>query len=54
MAEIRLVIVRMLWEFDMELCEETGSDWVEKKAWFTWDKKPLFVRLTPRDDGLSL
>ncbi|KAL9066761.1 MAG: hypothetical protein Q9161_007350 [Pseudevernia consocians] len=54
MAEIRLVIVRMLWEFDMELCEETGSDWVEKKAWFTWDKKPLFVRLTPRDNGLSL
>ncbi|KAF6234906.1 hypothetical protein HO173_006836 [Letharia columbiana] len=48
MAEIRLVIVRMLWEFDMELCAETGSDWAEKKAWFTWDKRPLFVKLAAR------
>lgn len=54
MAEIRLVMVRLLWEFDMELCEETGLDWAEKKAWLTWDKRPLFVKLAARCDGRSL
>ena len=54
MAEIRLVLVRMIWEFDMELCEDTGMEWVENnKAWLTWHKKPLLVKLVARHDGLS-
>lgn len=38
----------------MELCEETGSDWAEQKAWFTWNEIPLLVILAFRNEGVSL
>lgn len=41
MAEIRLVIVRMLWKFDWELCEEIGSDLAEQRAWSTWRRETM-------------
>lgn len=50
MAEIRLVLVRTLWEFDIGLCEETSGDWLDQKVWLTWQQKPLIVKLTPRSD----
>ena len=46
MAEIRLILARMLWEFDMTLCAETSEDWTDQRAWLTWEQKPLIVRLT--------
>ena len=48
MAEIRLVLARMLWEFDMELCDETDVNWPDQPAWLTWQQKPLLVRLRER------
>ena len=45
--ETRLVVARMIWNFDMELCKETGPDWDDQKAYTTWQKKPLIYKLTP-------
>ena len=49
MAEMRLILTRVLWNFDMELCE--GMDgWIEKqKTYVLWAKGPLNVRLRKRE-----
>lgn len=55
-AEMRLVLVRVLWEFDLELVEEEEGDgegkglgeWQERQRVFLiWEKRPLMVRLRP-------
>ena len=43
---MRLIAVRMLWNFDMELCPES-YEWDKQESWVQWDKKPLMVKLTP-------
>ena len=48
LAEIRLSLAHILWHFDMEICEETGKEWADQRAWFTYQKKPLMMRLTPQ------
>ncbi|KAL9106489.1 MAG: hypothetical protein Q9187_008552, partial [Circinaria calcarea] len=47
-AETRLVLAKVVWNFDMELCEDNGKDWTEQKAFLSWQKTPLLVKLTPR------
>ena len=43
MAEIRLTLTHLLYGFDFELIEETDEDWLDQKAWFTWEKNPLII-----------
>ncbi|CAO1597111.1 hypothetical protein XANCAGTX0491_000936 [Xanthoria calcicola] len=50
-AEIALVLTRLLWEFDITLSEETDRNWPDQQAWFTWNKKPLVVKLQERTMG---
>jgi cytochrome P450 len=46
--EMRLILARLLWEFDVGLVE-TGEDWMAKqKIWTFWDKPPLMVKLVQR------
>lgn len=46
-AEMRLIIARIIFEFDMELPEESKG-WLEGLRVYTiWEKKPLYVRFTP-------
>ena len=47
-AEVRLVITRLLWNFDYELAE--GQDgWLDhQRVYNTYEKGPLLVRLRPR------
>jgi len=44
---MRSIVVRLLWHFDFELCEESMK-WREQKAFLLWDKGPLWVRLSER------
>lgn len=45
--EMRLIMAKLLYNFDLELTEEC-QDWVDKQMiWTTWDKPPLMVRLKP-------
>jgi len=43
-VEMRLILAKVLWHFDLELADE-GDDWADQKAPVLWEKKPLMVRL---------
>lgn len=44
-AELRLVLVKLLWRFEFELVEGRG-DWMEgQQVWGFWNKPPLMCRL---------
>ncbi|KAK4445140.1 cytochrome P450 monooxygenase rdc4 [Podospora aff. communis PSN243] len=45
--EMRLILAKIIWNFDMELME--GSErWNEQKCFVLWSKGPLMVRMVPR------
>lgn len=48
-AEIRLLLANLLWGFDLELDEETDSNWMDQKGWMVWQRKPLIVRAKRRE-----
>jgi cytochrome P450 len=46
-SEMWVILSRVLWNFDLELCEENGN-WLESLEIYTiWLKQPLLVKLTP-------
>ena len=48
-AEIRLVLCQLLFQFDLELCEES-RDWTKQRVFGSWEKVPLMVRLRERHE----
>ncbi|OCK74493.1 cytochrome P450 [Lepidopterella palustris CBS 459.81] len=47
-AEMRLILAKMVWNFDIEL-DPRSENWLEKNMlYFLWEKPELYVRLTPR------
>jgi cytochrome P450 len=45
MHELRLVVAKLLYKFDLaELCEES-RDWTNQKVYTLWDKPPLMCQL---------
>lgn len=44
-AEMRLILAKLLWNFDVELCEESKNWATEQKVFILWEKGPLMVRL---------
>jgi len=53
-AEMRVILARILWNFDMELCEES-QDWMERLEIYTlWKKLLLMVKLTPVVEAQNL
>ncbi len=47
-AEIRSMLARLVWHFDIELLEES-SDWEKQKVFILWAKPSLMVKLTARE-----
>ncbi|KAK0614378.1 toxin biosynthesis cytochrome P450 monooxygenase [Immersiella caudata] len=48
--EMRLILAKVVWNFDMELVE--GSErWDEQKCFVLWSKGPLLVKMVPRLEG---
>ncbi|KAI0837328.1 putative cytochrome P450 [Hypoxylon sp. FL0890] len=46
-AEMRLILARLIYDFDMKLAEESDK-WIERqKSFALWDRIPLYVYLTP-------
>lgn len=43
---MRLVLARLLWEFDVELGDNV-ENWEEALVFLIWQKNPLWVRLKP-------
>lgn len=47
-AEMRLILAKLVWNFDLEL-DPRSKNWLEKNVLrFMWDKPELYVRLIPR------
>lgn len=45
--EMRIILARVLWNFDMNIAEES-VDWMSKQRIYNlWEKGPLMVHLTP-------
>jgi cytochrome P450 len=48
-TEMRVILARVLWTFDLELCEES-RDWKDQKVFVIWERGPLMCKLTMRGD----
>jgi hypothetical protein len=44
-AEMRLILARLLWKFDLEIMPES-REWDQQKIWSLWSKGELNVKLT--------
>ena len=42
--EMRLILTKVLYNFDLELCPES-EEWVDQKVFTLWEKHPLMVKL---------
>lgn len=42
--EMRLIITKVLFNFDLRLCPES-ENWADQKTFTLWEKHPLMVRL---------
>ncbi|KAM5353465.1 hypothetical protein ACJ41O_000115 [Fusarium nematophilum] len=48
-AEMRLILARMIWNFDFKIAEESKA-WIDdNKVYMIWEKLPLKVYLVPRE-----
>ncbi|OJD35901.1 cytochrome p450 [Diplodia corticola] len=44
--EMRLILAKLLWNFDFELCPESDG-WINQKCYTLWQKDPLWVKARP-------
>ena len=44
--EMRLILTKVLYNFNCELCEESEG-WLDQKTFTLWEKHPLMVKLRP-------
>ncbi|TKA65851.1 hypothetical protein B0A55_09402 [Friedmanniomyces simplex] len=44
-AEMKLILAKVMWHFELELAQETTGNWVDQKAWGLGEKRPLYVKL---------
>ncbi|KAJ6000069.1 hypothetical protein N7481_000478 [Penicillium waksmanii] len=47
-AEMRMILARVLWNFDMELCPESKG-WEKQRSFLLWEKTPLLCILKKRE-----
>lgn len=46
-AEMRLILARVIFNFDMQIAEDSKG-WMERqKVYLFWQKEPLNIHLTP-------
>lgn len=48
-AEMRLILAKMLWAFDMELQPESKHWMTNQTSFSLWDKPSLMVKVIPRE-----
>ncbi|KAE8153054.1 cytochrome P450 [Aspergillus avenaceus] len=47
-SEMRLILARVLWNFDIELCQES-YDWNQQRSYVLWEKPELMCRVKARN-----
>ena len=45
--EMRLILARVLWNFDLELCDKSKY-WNEQRTYVLWEKPALWCKLSLR------
>jgi cytochrome P450 len=51
-VELRIILTRLLWNFDMKVPEASKPlQWTEQKIFWAWDKKPVKVALSVAQKG---
>jgi hypothetical protein len=48
---MRVILAKVLYNFDLELCKESENWTNDLKIWFIWFKAPLMVKLTAVKTG---
>lgn len=49
-AEMRVILARVLWRFDLELMPESRG-WYNQRVYALWEKDGIKVKLTPVKRG---
>ena len=48
-AEMKMVLAKVLWNFDLELAEKMKEgDWTDQKVYLLNEKTPMYVKMRPR------
>ena len=47
-AEMKLILVKVLLNFDLELSNKNIGAWDDTKVWLLHEKKPYYVKIHPR------
>jgi hypothetical protein len=45
---MRIVLARLLWNFDLSKLDAQSEDWANQNVYLLWEKPELLVQLTPR------
>ena len=45
LAELKLILVKVLWNFKLTLSERNRGDWCDQKSYLVNEKKPLYIGL---------
>lgn len=48
LAEMKLILAKLFWHFDIELSEKSQDDWTDQRSYLANEKKPLYVKLSVR------
>ena len=48
LAEARLILSKVVWNFDLELIDPNDWDWMDQKAYLVFEPKALMVKLTEK------
>jgi cytochrome P450 len=48
-AEMRLILARILWKFDLELLDKSHDWYTRQKTYLAWEKPPLMVNIRERE-----
>ena len=51
LAEARLILAKMVWNFDFELVDPNDSNWMDQKAYLVFEPKALWVTLREKNLG---
>ena len=52
-AEMRLIVAKLLWHFDIALDtekmgkQEGKNTWTNQKMYVVWERRPLWVKVSP-------
>lgn len=48
-AEMRLILAHILWNFDLELVDNSDTWFTTQKTYLAWEKPPLMINIRERE-----